>query len=123
MSPPAARPVAPEDIAAAPSWLVEAAAAGRVMVIESGRDLDQRDQLVRAIRRQHFVDMLPSEAARALADAWANYVATIWPTDRDIDRPPHPDSLRDAFRLLTKANVGRALKWRQIVNIFDGARW
>ena len=109
----------PDDLAA----LARLARAGRLVVEPARRDRDSRDEQIRHIRRQYFQDLLPSEAARALADAWGRHVETDGPTDLLTGRPAHPDSLRDALRALTEANGGKALRWRQILNVFDGFRW
>jgi hypothetical protein len=82
--------------------------------------IKRRDALTRAALQEHFADK-PTLSAKALGRALAAYALSNWPVEQHLPALPDSASPRHcALHAILRANGGKALGWRQIVNIAGG---
>jgi hypothetical protein len=80
----------------------------------------RRDALTRAALQEHFPDK-PTCSARALGRALSAYASSNWPAEQHLPALPDSASPRHcALHAILRANGGKPLGWRQIVNIAGG---
>jgi hypothetical protein len=78
------------------------------------------DALTRDALQEHFPDKL-TLSAKALDRALSAYWLSNWPAEQHLPTLPDSASPRHcALHAILRANGGKALGWRQIVNIAGG---
>jgi hypothetical protein len=87
------------------------------------RRLAKRDAAVRQAWT-YFAPQLPrTVAAQQLANAFSRYLTSRWAFDQHLaSLPDDVDELRRLLHRVARANDGRPLGWRQILNLVDGHR-
>jgi hypothetical protein len=82
--------------------------------------IKRRDALTCAALQEHFPDKL-TLSAKALGRALSAYRLSNWPAEQHLPTLPDSASPRHcALHAILRANGGKALGWRQIVNIAGG---
>lgn len=81
--------------------------------------IKRRDALTRATLREHFPDKL-TLSAKALGRALSAYWLSNWSAEQHLLTLPDASPRHCALHAILRANGGKALGWRQIVNIVGG---
>lgn len=83
--------------------------------------LTGRDDCIRAALQLYAG--APSARAKALERDLADYLGRAWLRERELpDLPGTTSETRSALHAIARANDGRAIGWRQILNISSGTR-
>lgn len=84
--------------------------------------LDERDAAIRAARSL-WPATSDTAAARAIAAALSDYLGRGWSRERNLaELPEHAGPRRRALHRLARANDGRTLGYRQMLNVISGTR-
>jgi hypothetical protein len=81
--------------------------------------IKRRDALTRAALQEHFPDKL-TLSAKALDRALSAYWSSNWPAEQHLLTLPDASPRHCALHAILRANNGKPLGWRQIVNIAGG---
>lgn len=87
------------------------------------RRLAERDEAIRWVLPAHYEGMAPSAAAKALSRDLDGYLACGWRREHMlVTLATSASAHRRALHEIARSNEGRAIGWRQILNIADGFR-
>ena len=86
------------------------------------RRLEQRDEAVRQVW-PYVTHLPPTVAAKRLARSLDRYLTTRWRHEQlQSELPDDAEGLHRALHRIVRANEGRPLGWRQLLNIRAGHR-
>jgi hypothetical protein len=81
--------------------------------------IKRRDVLTRDALQEHFPNKLTC-AAKDLARALSAYALSNWPAEQHLLTLPDASPRHCALHAILRANNGKPLGWRQIVNVAGG---